>query len=174
MTKYVHGTYKTAEEANATVDSLIAKGYDSSDITLVSNDATNSYLSTNVHTKVYGENHSKDESLVDKIKDVFTDDKEDTSNDTTENENVALDGYTDELRNGRIVVLVDENPNVDRAVDSNHQQNTDPSANSVADPISTNPEVAVGSINQTAIDPALDTMDQKKVTPTDPKGSKKH
>lgn len=157
MTKYVQGTYVTADEANTAVDSLIAQGYDSSDITLVSNDATNSNLSTNVHTKVYGNSESEDESFMDKVKDMFTGDENDSSNNTTDSENDVLNRYTDEINNGRIVVLVEENPDVDRVPDD---ASLEPVGDTTVDPTMDSSDVIVGSTTDPSLDPTVDpTLD---------------
>ncbi|MEC6748040.1 YsnF/AvaK domain-containing protein [Marinilactibacillus sp. XAAS-LB27] len=157
MTKYVQGTYVTADEANTAVDSLIAQGYDSSDITLVSNDATNSNLSTNVHTKVYANSESEDESFMDKVKDMFTGDENDSSNNTTDSENDVLNRYTDEINNGRIVVLVEENPDVDRVSDD---ASLEPVGDTTVDPTMDSSDVIVGSTTDPSLDPTVDpTLD---------------
>lgn len=157
MTKYVQGTYVTAEEANTAVDSLIAQGYDSSDITLVSNGTTNSNLSTNVHTKVYGNSESEDESFMDKVKDMFTGDENDSSNNTTDSENSVLNRYTDEINNGRIVVLVEENPDVDRVSDD---ATLEPVGDTTVNPAMDSSDVIVGSTTDPSLDPTVDpTLD---------------
>ncbi|SFK71529.1 Heat induced stress protein YflT [Marinilactibacillus piezotolerans] len=185
MSKYVEGSYLTAEDANRAVEALLSQGYDRSAITMASNQATNAKLSTDVHTKVYGNDssHEEDESMMDKIKDVFTGDSNnsgsDSSNLTSDSENTLLNDYRDDIQNGNVVILVDDNSNVstnDNPANTNAPV-TPPTGDPIApntvnqpivDPINPGSDTVVDSNADNSVEPAPDPTDDPGIDPTDP------
>lgn len=125
MSKFVEGSYLSIEEAQKAIDVLVSQGYSEKDITLVTNPSVKDSLSLNNDVEVTtdydetntGDTGNDDKSMWDKIKDVFTVDSYDESShdspDYNRDEDV-LYNYKDDIDNGNIVVLVEDNPDIDR------------------------------------------------------------
>ena len=123
MSKFVEGSYLSIEEAQKAIDVLVSQGYSESDITLVTNQSVKDSLSLNTDVEVtdYDETNTgegdDDKSMWDKIKNVFTVDSYDDSSydspDYNRDEDV-LYNYKDDIDNGNIVVLVEDDSNIDR------------------------------------------------------------
>lgn len=119
MSKFVKGSYLTLEEARVAIDEVVAEGYDKNLITLVTNretaDTLPNDLDVGVSTEHADKNDGDDESFMDKVKNVFTmsdDEAENANVDTTdegyEADESVLSSYKDDIKNGSIVVLVDD------------------------------------------------------------------
>lgn len=134
MSKFVEGSYLSIEEAQKAIDVLVSQGYSENDITLVTNQSVKDSLSLDTDVEVttdYDETSNRDtgnddKSMWDKIKDVFTVDSYDESSydspDYNRDEDV-LYNYKEDINNGNIVVLVEDNPNIDRTtVDTTYSE----------------------------------------------------
>ncbi|MER2109358.1 MAG: YsnF/AvaK domain-containing protein [Desemzia incerta] len=134
MSKFVEGSYLSIEEAQKAIDVLVSQGYSENDITLVTNQSVKDSLSLDTDVEVTtdydetsnGDTGNDDKSMWDKIKDVFTVDSYDESSydspDYNRDEDV-LYNYKEDIDNGNIVVLVEDNPNIDRStVDTNYTE----------------------------------------------------
>ncbi|MER2175023.1 MAG: DUF2382 domain-containing protein [Carnobacterium sp.] len=119
MSKFVKGSYLTIEEARIAVDEVVSEGYDKKLITLVTNretaDTLPNDLDVGVSTEHADKNDGNDESFMDKVKNVFTmsdDEAENANVDTTdegyEADETVLSSYKDDIKNGSIIVLVDD------------------------------------------------------------------
>ncbi|MER2227073.1 MAG: YsnF/AvaK domain-containing protein [Carnobacterium sp.] len=122
MSKFVKGSYLTLEEARIAIDEVVTEGYDKNLITLVTNRETADTLPNDLDVGVSTEhadknegNDKSDESFMDKVKNVFTmsdDEAENANVDTTdegyEADETVLSSYKDDIKNGSIVVLVDD------------------------------------------------------------------
>ena len=126
MSKFVEGSYLSIEEAQKAIDVLVSQGYAERDITLVTNPSVKDSISLNTDVEVttdYADtdkgtsNSGDDKSMWDKIKDAFTVDTYDESSydspDYNRDEDV-LYNYKDDIDNGNVIVLVEDNPNIDR------------------------------------------------------------
>lgn len=176
MSKYVEGSYLTVEDANLAVETLLSQGYNKNDITMVSNQSMHDKLSTDVHTKVYGNDssHEEDESMIDKIKDVFTgaSDHSDSNSDNT-----LLNDYKDDIQNGHVIVLVNDHSNVktNNNVTSTNDPVTPPAGDPitpnmvnqpVVDPINPGSDTVIDSKADNSVEP--DPTDDPGIDPTDP------
>lgn len=119
MSKFVKGSYLTFEEARVAIYEVVAEGYDKNLITLVTNretaDTLPNDLDVGVSTEHADKHDGEDESFMDKVKNVFTmsdDEAENANVDTTdegyEADETVLSSYKDDIKNGSIVVLVDD------------------------------------------------------------------
>lgn len=114
MNKYVEGSYTTVEDAVHAVKALFTQGYAKEDLLIVTDDSKKQELSDQTEVTIttdWSLNQDKrdsDESVMDKIKDTFTGDSDDSQ------ENNILDDHQDELRRGNILVLAETTPEVDR------------------------------------------------------------
>lgn len=118
--KKVIGSYATREEALNVVDRLKDKGFQKQNIILYSNKDTASTMSDHEAVDVVADNtdvtaspgkEDDNKSMWDKIKDAFTDDTYEYDESTRDNnynqDNDILYPYRDDIRNGNIVVVVD-------------------------------------------------------------------
>lgn len=76
MTKYIIGSYRSEEEAINIVNNLEKQGYKSKDISIITNKDKSDKIKqdTEVDVKSGKPDYKNDESFMDKIKRVFTDD----------------------------------------------------------------------------------------------------
>lgn len=114
MNKYVEGSYTTVEEAVHAVKALFTQGYAKEDLLIVTDDSKKQEISDKTEVTVTTDwslnrnKNDRNESMMDKIKDTFTGDSDDSE------ENNILDNHKDELRKGNILVLAETTPEVDR------------------------------------------------------------
>lgn len=144
MSTFVEGSYLSIEEAQKAIDVLVSQGYSEKDITLVTNQSVKDSLSLNTDVEVTSDyddakNGDNDKSMWDKIKDVFTVDSYDDSTydspDYNRDEDV-LYNYKEDIDNGNIVVLVEDNPNIDsNTVDTTDGDTLDTSSPTAVPPI---------------------------------------
>lgn len=100
--KKLHGTYISIDTAKAAVTSLIAKGHDRSDITLLASSLIADDLTDATHIQVISDiGNDNGGSGIKKIKSLFKKDDE------PEKHN-PLSIYKDDIARGKIVVLLDE------------------------------------------------------------------
>lgn len=152
MGKFVKGSYATLEEANQAIEEAIAQGYDRTLLTLVSNKDAHDRLSRDADAQIITEHADTDESMWDKIKDVFS------SNDSGyEADEDILSPYQDDIDNGKLVLLVDDFSNEAGATDFSNSTPPDSSEeHTISDPTDEEP---------TSIPPVLDNeddMDKKR------------
>ncbi len=107
--KKVYGSYLNISDARKAINELLLKGYTRDDMKVVSNkelDGDLNYRKTNVE--------SDDESLWDKVKDLFTSDENEENDDVylekdlSKNERNELTGYKSNLQAGEIIILLNE------------------------------------------------------------------
>ncbi|MEK4947286.1 YsnF/AvaK domain-containing protein [Carnobacterium sp. FSL W8-0810] len=171
MSKFVKGSYLTLEEARVAIDEVVADGYDKNLITLVTNretaDTLPNDLDVGVSTEHADKNNGDDESFMDKVKNVFTmsdDEAENANVDTTdegyEADESVLSSYKDDIKNGSIVVLVDDFAEETGAEDFDNSTplGTMDSADATVPP--------VDSIDTTDTLDTIDTTDYSTVDPT--------
>ena len=103
MGKFVKGSYATVEEANQAIEELTKQGYDRTLLTLVSNKDAYDRFSGAADAQINTEHADSDESMWDKIKDVFSSD--DSGYEADED---VLEPYQDDIDEGKIVLLVDD------------------------------------------------------------------
>ncbi|MBM6615938.1 YsnF/AvaK domain-containing protein [Desemzia sp. RIT804] len=144
MSKFVEGSYLSIEEAQKAIDVLVSQGYAERDITLVTNSSVKDSISLNTDVEVttdYSEasDTEDDRSMWDKIKDVFTvDTYDETSYDSPDynRDEDVLYNYKDDIDNGNIIVLVEDDPNIDRSnVDVTDADTLDTSSPTAVPPV---------------------------------------
>ncbi len=102
MQKKLHGTYISIDTAKAAVTSLLANGYDKSDITLLASSLIADELTDATHIQVISDpGHDNGASGLKKIKSLFKKGEEAEDND-------PYNAYKEDVAHGKIVVLVDE------------------------------------------------------------------
>ncbi|WP_445489616.1 general stress protein [Niallia sp. 03133] len=107
MTKSIIGIYETPTETIAAIQRLMNKGYDSGDLSVITNRSDTDYLESQTGTNV---SRGNDESFFEKLKDFFTiDDLGMASNklshlDVPDND---LDEYTEKLNAGKFLLAMD-------------------------------------------------------------------
>lgn len=120
MTKILEGIYATPWEAIAAVNRLKDEGYTRSDISVVANTAVHGNFLNSMQVDTTVDSHAiknLDEdhrSLWEKIKDAFTlddpYDEEIYSDPKYESVSTLLRGYQDQINEGGIAVLIEEEP----------------------------------------------------------------
>ncbi|WP_080147221.1 general stress protein [Marinilactibacillus piezotolerans] len=190
MNKHVIGSYQTVDEAKQAAKNLIDQGQARDELTLAANQATAQQIDTDIPVKVYGNHHNEnhpdednDDSVIDKIKDVFTGDSDDHSLSHTSNEeNTLLDEYQADISRGSIVLLAEERldtnvsgMNADRPIiDSGNSADkpvidtNDSVDKPVVDPINPASDVVVDSKDDPSVDPAIAPTDKPGIDPTEP------
>lgn len=117
MAKAVYGVFDTSAEVLSAIQTLQAKGYNSYDMTVVADkeeswDVPDLYRRANVQTISDGD---RDDSFLDKVKRFFTGDEHDGLRDRlytlglTEQD---TDTYWEDLRQGRFLILVDDDKGI--------------------------------------------------------------
>lgn len=164
MSKFVEGSYLSIEEAQKAIDVLVSQGYAEKDITLVTNPSVKDSISLNTDVEVttdYADaEDSDDRSMWDKIKDAFTvDTYDETSYDSPDynKDEDVLYNYKDDIDNGNIIVLVEDDPNIDR----NKVNTTD------ADTLDTSSPTAVPPVIDPTPLPGEGIMPDPALTPGD-------
>lgn len=152
MGKFVKGSYATVEEANQAIEELTKQGYDRTLLTLVSNKDAYDRFSETADAQINTEHADSDESMWDKIKDVFSSD--DSGYEADED---VLEPYQDDMDDGKLILLVDDFSSEAGATDFS---NSTP-------PDTTNEHLASDSTDEgpTSIPPILDNeddMDEKR------------
>lgn len=156
MSKFVKGSYETASAAQRAIDELVAEGYSKKDITLVTNkDMSTTVQDEGVEVTTKTDVDHDDESMWEKIKDAFRIDPYDET--TGDNDDVLAD-YTDDIRNGSIVVLVDgiKNDTADSpSMDDTTMPNTPTSG--MTEPMGTTDFVdPTDTVSSTGVNPSMD------------------
>lgn len=130
MDKKVEGVYLNVDEALRAVDHLRMEGYSRDEITIVANEEIRNSVDSNFQENVAVQDtetvdtEDEDRSFWDSVKDAFTlGDSYDDAN--TETENNPLAQYSEELKQGQVAVVVNENENkLDQANQADEQPNT--------------------------------------------------
>ena len=114
--KKVYGIYQNSREAKAAVDSLLRENYTRDQIRVISGPT---FMTDNNQRDNYTENNQRydytedDRTLWEKIKDAFTFDEYNNDYFDGENMNIEdrtlLEPYTENLKRGETIVMVDEN-----------------------------------------------------------------
>ncbi|WP_050614173.1 YsnF/AvaK domain-containing protein [Bacillus testis] len=110
MNKTLYGVYETSPEVVQAVNSLKAKGYDSSDITIVADEANRLAAVDTAGTEV--KTVTDDDSFMDKVKKFFSGDmggNADHAFDDLGVTSVKRDEYARNIQDGKILVFVDGN-----------------------------------------------------------------
>lgn len=163
MSHFIEGSYLTIQELEKTVDTLLTQGYDKKDMTIVANHDTKEGLDTDISVSVYGDD-SKDESMMDKIKDIFSSSDEKHTDDADQK---LLNNYETELNNGRLILLVEENDNVVRET-SNKTNPTKSSDAPVVDTVNQGADILVDDDDHTSPNHSITPADHPDIDPTDP------
>ena len=108
MSNKVEGVYETIDEALRAVDRLRVEGYARNDIQVITNDETRNRVDSNYKDNITPADEEldqteDDQSFWDKIKDAFTMSGPDYE------DNNSLTTYKDDIEQGQLVVLVNEN-----------------------------------------------------------------
>ncbi|MBM6615127.1 general stress protein [Desemzia sp. RIT804] len=152
MGKFVNGSYATIEEANQAIEELVTQGYDRNLLTLISNKEAYDRFSTSADAQINTEHAEADESMWDKVKDVFSSD--DSGYEVDEE---ILEPYQEDIDAGKLVLLVDDFSNEAGATDfSNSTPPETSDEHTVSDPTDEDPS---------SIPPVLDNeddMDKKR------------
>ncbi|MCY9109533.1 YsnF/AvaK domain-containing protein [Bacillus atrophaeus] len=127
MTKSVVGIYETPRETVAAIEGLKTRGYDSDSISVVTNRKDTDYLESQTGTQVRqatDTNDSDSESFFDKLKDYFTMDDSGTNQNKLSDLDIANDDaerYQEELNDGKILLAVDTDAELDNStIDNGH------------------------------------------------------
>lgn len=128
MRRFVEGSYSTQETANLAVESLLAKGFNKSDMTFIANRTAARTLADNSGVRILevdAKEDDDDDGLWARIKDIFS-----RSNDKEEliKDDELLRQYHDKLVSGNIILLVEsglDSPLKDK-VDENPELNPEP------------------------------------------------
>lgn len=151
MSKFVKGSYSSVSEAESAIDGLVAEGYSKKDITLVTNkDMSSSVENEGVDVKTDTEANREDESFWEKIKNVFTVNDYDDADD-------VLSGYQDDIAQGNIVLLVDDDENREDTLDMDNDTAMTPPTAGINEPVGTTDFVnpAVGADSSLGVNPSL-------------------
>lgn len=171
MSKFVEGSYATSEEAQNAINQLISQGYSKGDITLVANESVEDTVApetdVNVSTdyEVTGDTDAGDDrSMWQKIKDAFTvntyDDSAYTDPDYRQEDDILYD-YREDIANGNIIVLVDDNATRDNMTDTGADLNaTAPVVDPMDTTTTTPPTPPVVDEPVPEVDPNLVTKDK--------------
>ncbi|MCY9107189.1 YsnF/AvaK domain-containing protein [Bacillus atrophaeus] len=125
MTKSVVGIYETPRETVAAIEGLKTRGYDSDSISVVTNRKDTDYLESQTGTQVKqaaDTNDSDSESFFDKLKDYFTMDDSGTNQNKLSDLDIANDDaerYQEELNDGKILLAVDTDAELDNSTNDN-------------------------------------------------------
>ncbi|MFC6463395.1 hypothetical protein ACFP65_00060 [Marinilactibacillus sp. GCM10026970] len=163
MNHFIEGSYLTIQELEKTVDTLLTQGYDKKDMTIVASPDTKEGLDTDIPVSVYGDD-SEDESMMDKIKDLFSKSDE---NHTTDADQKLLSDYKTELNNGRLILLVEENENAIHET-SNEINTTNPSDAPVVDTVNQGADIVVDEDDHASPNHSITPADHPDIDPTDP------
>ncbi|MGK9432025.1 YsnF/AvaK domain-containing protein [Bacillus atrophaeus] len=127
MTKSVVGIYETPRETVAAIEGLKTRGYDSDNISVVTNRKDTDYLESQTGTQVKqaaDTNDSDSESFFDKLKDYFTMDDSGTNQNKLSDLDIAnedAERYQEELNDGKILLAVDTDAELDNStIDNGH------------------------------------------------------
>ncbi|SFC00886.1 Heat induced stress protein YflT [Alkalibacterium subtropicum] len=117
MSKFAEGVYPTEEEAVQAVRDLFTQGYDEKDILLITNDSKKEEIAQQLSVQVLNIDtidfsSDGDESVMDKIKEVFSGGSDDRSLDDSVKERIY--NNKENLQNGQIMVLAELTSPVDR------------------------------------------------------------
>ncbi|MCV0022723.1 MULTISPECIES: YsnF/AvaK domain-containing protein [Bacillus] len=124
MTKSVVGVYETPQETIAVIEGLLTKGYDSDDISVVTNRQDTDYLESRTGTEVnqaLETNNSDSESFFDKLKDYFTMDDTGAHSKALSDLDISndeIDKYQEDLDDGKLLVAVDTDADLDATIDN--------------------------------------------------------
>ncbi|KUP41604.1 YsnF/AvaK domain-containing protein [Bacillus halotolerans] len=124
MTKSVVGVYETPQETIAVIEGLLTKGYDSDDISVVTNRRDTDYLESRTGTEVnqtLEANDSNSESFFDKLKDYFTMDDTGAHSKALSDLDISndeIDKYQEDLDDGKLLVAVDTDADLDATIDN--------------------------------------------------------
>ncbi|PAY12281.1 YsnF/AvaK domain-containing protein [Bacillus sp. 7705b] len=124
MTKSVVGVYETPQETIAVIEGLLTKGYDSDDISVVTNRRDTDYLESRTGTEVnqtLEANDSDSESFFDKLKDYFTMDDTGAHSKALSDLDISndeIDKYQEDLDDGKLLVAVDTDADLDATIDN--------------------------------------------------------
>lgn len=124
MTKSVVGVYETPQETIAVIEGLLTKGYDSDDISVVTNRRDTDYLESRTGTEVnqaLEANNSDSESFFDKLKDYFTMDDTGAHSKALSDLDISndeIDKYQEDLDDGKLLVAVDTDADLDATIDN--------------------------------------------------------
>ncbi|MEC1635284.1 YsnF/AvaK domain-containing protein [Bacillus mojavensis] len=126
MTKSVVGVYETPQETIAVIECLLTKGYDSDDISVVTNRRDTDYLESRTGTEVNqaleaNDSDSDSESFFDKLKDYFTMDDTGAHSKALSDLNISndeIDKYQEDLDDGKLLVAVDTDADLDTSIDN--------------------------------------------------------
>ncbi|MBT2623817.1 YsnF/AvaK domain-containing protein [Bacillus sp. ISL-32] len=119
MTKSVVGVYETPQETIAVIEGLLTKGYDSDDISVVTNRRDTDYLESRTGTEVNQALEANDrdsESFFDKLKDYFTMDDTGAHSKALSDLDISndeIDKYQEDLDDGKLLVAVDTDTDTD-------------------------------------------------------------
>ncbi|UTL75523.1 YsnF/AvaK domain-containing protein [Bacillus halotolerans] len=124
MTKSVVGVYETPQETIAVIEGLLTKGYDSDDISVVTNRQDTDYLESRTGTEVnqaLETNNSDSVSFFDKLKDYFTMDDTGAHSKALSDLDISndeIDKYQEDLDDGKLLVAVDTDADLDATIDN--------------------------------------------------------
>ncbi|MCI3196289.1 YsnF/AvaK domain-containing protein [Bacillus sp. HU-1818] len=124
MTKSVVGVYETPQETIAVIEGLLTKGYDSDDISVVTNRRDTDYLESRTGTEVNQALEANDrdsESFFDKLKDYFTMDDTGAHSKALSDLDISndeIDKYQEDLDDGKLLVAVDTDTHLDTPIDN--------------------------------------------------------
>ncbi|AZV50648.1 YsnF/AvaK domain-containing protein [Bacillus halotolerans] len=124
MTKSVVGVYETPQETIAVIEGLLTKGYDSDNISVVTNRRDTDYLESRTGTEVnqvLEANDSDSESFFDKLKDYFTMDDTGAHSKALSDLDISndeIDKYQEDLDDGKLLVAVDTDADLDATIDN--------------------------------------------------------
>ncbi|MDG3074591.1 YsnF/AvaK domain-containing protein [Bacillus halotolerans] len=124
MTQSVVGVYETPQETIAVIEGLLTKGYDSDDISVVTNRRDTDYLESRTGTEVnqaLEANDSDSESFFDKLKDYFTMDDTGAHSKALSDLDISndeIDKYQEDLDDGKLLVAVDTDADLDATIDN--------------------------------------------------------
>lgn len=157
MKRFVEGSYSTQETAKLALEGLLARGYDKQDMTFIANASAAQTMADVPGVRVLivdPEAQEGDESLWDRIKDIFSTREEPI--DLVRDDELLTD-YQDKLAQGNIVLLVES------GIESDDSVKDDVDKNNIKDQVDEDPQLNP--------DPTLDsegrTIIVPPVSPTD-------
>lgn len=115
MTKSVYGVFDSNAETIRAINTLKAKGYASDDITVVAKNEETMNLDNLNRTVDVNTVVTEDDSFIDKIVRFFVDDNRDSLSERLSNVGLSTreaEAYTEDVKDGRVLVLVEGTGNV--------------------------------------------------------------